>query len=114
MLTEEEEAGIPQWRCQIGHRYSAESLAEIQATSIEAALWTAIRALGERAALLERLADQCAERDQPKSARRFRGRAGQAREQADQVRDALKQAGAAALRGLEEPDARVVEPEPTT
>jgi two-component system chemotaxis response regulator CheB len=104
VLEAEREAGVEQWRCQVGHRYSQESLAEAQAASVEAALWTAIRALQERGDLLERLAGQCQARDQLRSARSFRRKAEHAREQADQVRQALSGAATTSLRSLSEGD----------
>jgi two-component system chemotaxis response regulator CheB len=104
VLAAEREAGIEQWRCQVGHRYSQESLAEAQATSVEAALWVAIRALRERGDLLERLAGQCEARGQRRSARSFRNKAGDAREQADQVRIALTDAATTSLQSLSEDD----------
>jgi two-component system, chemotaxis family, protein-glutamate methylesterase/glutaminase len=61
-LTETREAGVLQWQCRGGHRYSPESLADAQSASVETALWAAIRALHERQALIERMAQQT---DQP-------------------------------------------------
>lgn len=100
VLTEEHDSGVHQWRCEVGHRYSPESLADAQAHTVEAALWTAIRALEERGALLDRMAQQCEGRDQVRSARNFRRRATDAREQAQVVRTALRQAAGNTLREL--------------
>ena len=58
VLSEHTEAGLTQWRCRVGHRYSPESLADAQAEDVEAALWAAVRALEDRQALLERMAAQ--------------------------------------------------------
>ncbi|HEY2770786.1 MAG TPA: chemotaxis protein CheB [Solirubrobacteraceae bacterium] len=102
VLEAEREAGVEQWRCQVGHRYSQESLAESQAASVEAALWTAIRALRERGDLLERLAGQCQARGQLRSARSFRSKAEDARSHADQVRRALTGAATTSLGSLSE------------
>ena len=90
--------GVPQWHCQVGHRYSAASLAVEQAGSVEAALWTAVRALHERSALLERMAEQCEARGQPRSARSFRSKAEDAQEQAELVGTALRRAAESTLR----------------
>jgi two-component system, chemotaxis family, protein-glutamate methylesterase/glutaminase len=57
-LTEQREAGVLRWHCRAGHRYSPESLAGAQSASVETALWAAIRALHERQALMERMAQQ--------------------------------------------------------
>jgi two-component system chemotaxis response regulator CheB len=98
VLTEQPEAGILQWRCMVGHRYSPESLAAAQAVSVESALWAAIRALEERAALLERMADRCDTRGQKRSARSFRHKARDARAQGKVVREALSDAAESSLR----------------
>jgi two-component system chemotaxis response regulator CheB len=44
--------------CHTGHAYSPESFAGEQARALEMALWSAVRHLDERAALLRRLADR--------------------------------------------------------
>jgi two-component system chemotaxis response regulator CheB len=100
VLTERDEAGVPQWRCRVGHRYSPESLADAQAQGVEAALWAAIRALEDRAALLERIAGQAEERGFGSSARAFRGRAREAEAQAGVVRSALSQAAVTTLQAV--------------
>jgi two-component system chemotaxis response regulator CheB len=105
VLTEESESGVLQWACHVGHRYSPESLADAQAASVEAALWTAIRSLEERAALMERMAERCEVRGQRRSAGSFRGKARDARAQADVVRGALDQAASSSLRDLTELEA---------
>jgi two-component system chemotaxis response regulator CheB len=93
VLTEQVEAGLLQWECRVGHRYSAETLIDAQADDVEGALWAAIRALADRAALLERMAGQAERRGQARSACRFRRQAQSASEQAEIVRRA--HAGAA-------------------
>jgi two-component system, chemotaxis family, protein-glutamate methylesterase/glutaminase len=100
VLTERDEAGVPQWRCRVGHRYSSESLADAQAQGVEAALWAAIRALEDRAALLERLAGQAEERGFGSSAQAFFERAGEAQVQAGVVRSALSRAAATSLQAV--------------
>ncbi len=100
VLTEGLEAGMPQWECHVGHRYSPASFADAQGAGVEMALWTAARALRDRGALLERLAEQTETRGQPRSARRFREQAAEARGQADLVLNALNQAAATTLRGV--------------
>ena len=102
VLVHDPMAGVPQWRCQVGHRYSAESLADEQAARVEGALWTAIRALHERGALLERMARNCESRGQPRSARRFQVKAQDANAQAEVVLGALERAANDTLREIAE------------
>lgn len=104
VLVAEREAGVEQWRCQVGHRYSQDSLAAAQAASVEAALWSAIRALHERSDLLERLSEQCEARGQVRSMRSFRNKARDAREQAALIRVALTGAATTSLQSLPDED----------
>jgi two-component system chemotaxis response regulator CheB len=83
------EGELIHFRCRIGHAYSSESLAEAQGENLEAALWTALRALSERESLLRRLAVRARTTGQEQAGRRFEE---QAREMADRtecVRTAL-------------------------
>ena len=100
VLAERDEAGMPQWECHVGNRYSPTSLADAQADRVEMALWTAVRMLRDRSALLHRMADQSEERDQPRSAQRFRRQADDASAQADLVREALAHAAEGTLRAV--------------
>jgi two-component system chemotaxis response regulator CheB len=100
VLTERIQAGVPYWECHVGHRYSPTSFAHAQAARVEAALWTAVRALRDRAAVLDRMAEQTDSREQPRLARRFRDRAADARSQAEVVRKALDAAAASALQEI--------------
>jgi two-component system chemotaxis response regulator CheB len=106
VLVEHPEAGVAQWRCQVGHRYSQQSLTEAQAHTVEGALWSAIRALHERGDLLERLAERCEERGQSRSARSFWSKARNARAQAELVRSALNEAATTSLRELTDDESR--------
>jgi two-component system chemotaxis response regulator CheB len=74
VLSERREAGVDHWECRVGHRYSPDTLADAQAADVEAALWTAVRALSDRSRLLHRMADQAASRRQERSAGTFRRR----------------------------------------
>jgi two-component system chemotaxis response regulator CheB len=104
VLTEHREAGAIQWRCRVGHRYSPDTLVDIQAVDVEAALWTAVRALQDRTVLLDRLSTQMEERGQTRSALGFRQRARDAQEQADLVRRALTQAARGTLSAVPDDD----------
>jgi two-component system chemotaxis response regulator CheB len=102
VLTEHSEAGVTQWRCYVGHRYSPDSLADAQGEGVEAALWTAIRTLEDRSMLLRRMADRAERRRQSRSARRFRHLSEAASEQAGLVRRALTEAADTTLRRVSE------------
>jgi two-component system, chemotaxis family, protein-glutamate methylesterase/glutaminase len=104
VLTEHRDAGMTQWRCRVGHRYSPHSLADAQADDVEAALWAAVRALADRHMLLDRLAAQLESRNQERSARSFRQRAAEAAEQAEIVRRALVNAASGSLRRVADDD----------
>jgi two-component system chemotaxis response regulator CheB len=105
VLSEREDAGVPFWECHVGHRYSPTSFVDAQGQGVEAALWTAVRALRDRGALLRRMAEQSEGRGRAWSARRFRQQGEEAYRQAELVRDALTQAAATTLRALDEPPA---------
>lgn len=83
------EAGGFRYRCRIGHAYSEEALVGAQGGKIEAALWTALEVLEERAELLDRIADRHRGGDRPRSETRMRLAADDARSRADLLRDAL-------------------------
>ena len=104
VLSEHAEAGFPYWECHVGHRYSPSSFAHAQGAGVEAALWTAVRALRDRGALLWRLAEQSEGRGELRFVPRFRNRSEEAYRQAELVRKTLKQAAATTLGDLPESD----------
>lgn len=102
VLTERHHAGVVQWQCRVGHRYSPDSLLNAQAEDVEAALWAAVRALEDRRLMLDRMAHQFESREQRISARSVRRRAQEAHTQAQAVRDALASAALTSLREVTE------------
>ena len=104
VLSERSSAGVLQWECRVGHRYSPDTLLDAQADSVEAALWAAVRALDDRAILLSRMSRQAEKRGQTRSARRFRHQSEAADEQAQIVRQALTGAARTTLRRVEDDD----------
>lgn len=91
---------LVRYRCRVGHAYSPDSLAAEQARSIDEALWTAFRALEERAGLGRRLADKMRERGFPGIAKRHDAQARDAEKHAQTIRQVLMQ-GAAELGPIE-------------
>ena len=71
VLWEVENDQIVRFRCRVGHAYSSESLLESQTEGLEAALWSALRALEEKASLTRRLADRARAQSQHAAAKRF-------------------------------------------
>jgi two-component system chemotaxis response regulator CheB len=102
VLSENREAGVTQWRCKVGHRYSPESLADAQAESVEGAMWAAVRALEDRHALLERMGSQLESRGHVRSAASFRTRAQEAATHAEVVRAALSDAASTTLQPVDD------------
>jgi two-component system chemotaxis response regulator CheB len=94
-LWETDEEGILRFRCRVGHVYSQDSMLATQTDSVDRALWAALRALEERAALTRRLADRANERRQTFVARTFGDRARVAQDHADVVRRLLRNRTAA-------------------
>jgi two-component system chemotaxis response regulator CheB len=89
VLWEIDDGDLLRFRCRAGHAYTAESVLDGEAESVEGALWAAFRALQERSALSERLARRVRERGSDVSAARFEQSATEALEQADLIRTLL-------------------------
>jgi two-component system chemotaxis response regulator CheB len=51
---------VLRFRCRVGHAYSEDGMRAAYSESVESALWTAVRALEESAALERKLAQQAA------------------------------------------------------
>jgi two-component system chemotaxis response regulator CheB len=88
-LWEMEDAGLLRFRCRVGHAYSADSMLAAQVDSVDRALWTALRALEERAALSRKLAQRATARKQVWVANAFEQRAIASEEQAAVVKKVL-------------------------
>ena len=58
VLWETEQGQLLHFRCHVGHAFSEETLLAKQSDGLETALWTALRALEEKAELARRLADR--------------------------------------------------------
>jgi two-component system chemotaxis response regulator CheB len=82
------------YRCRVGHAYSAEALVAAQGDTVEAALWTALEVLEERAELLRKLANRHGDA-RPRSRAQMSSAAEDAMRRAELIRHALGAAGAA-------------------
>ena len=90
-LWELDEAGVPTFRCRVGHRYAIDALVASQAQGAEAALWAAARALEEKASLNRRVAARLSESAHHASALKFERIAEEAEVQAAQVKLLVEQ-----------------------
>src|SRR5215203_5507685 len=95
-LWEVDEAGVPQFRCRVGHRYAIDSLVVAQSNGTETALWAAARALEEKASLSRRVAVRLSEGGHAASALKFQRIADESEVQAAQVK--------LLIEGLEQPE----------
>lgn len=66
--------GAAEYRCDVGHGFTAEAMLRGQSRSLERALWVAFRTLKERALLIEQMARGMRERGLEPSARSFEAR----------------------------------------
>ncbi|MFP2909691.1 chemotaxis protein CheB [Pyxidicoccus sp. 3LFB2] len=75
VLFEMDDEGLLRFRCRTGHGYTSKALAAGQQVGIDEALWAALRALEESAALSRRMAARAKEHHHQHSANRFEERA---------------------------------------
>lgn len=90
VLQETQELGMVRFECHTGHVYSPESLIAAQADEVEGAMWSAVRSLRERAALLRRTARRFASHN-ARSRASLERQADEALRQADLIRAAIVQ-----------------------
>jgi two-component system chemotaxis response regulator CheB len=89
VLWELQDGEMLRFRCRVGHAYTTETLTSEQATAVEQALWTALRALEEQAAVRRRLAERMKARGQYSAANKYEKRVDELERQAQSVRDLL-------------------------
>ncbi|MCP3136118.1 chemotaxis protein CheB [Pyxidicoccus xibeiensis] len=75
VLLEMNDEGLLRFRCRTGHGYTARALVSGQQQGVDEALWAALRALEESAALARRMATRAREHQNLHSAERFSERA---------------------------------------
>lgn len=80
---------LVRFRCRVGHAYSDEALLVHQSENLEAALWTALRALEEHCALARRLSSRATQRGHTHSASAFTEQAMDAEHHASVIRSVL-------------------------
>lgn len=88
-IWEVEEAGVLRFRCRVGHAYSSGAFVSAHTESLEGALWAALNALEESAALSRRMAQRSRERGHRLTAQRLDGKAADAETQAALLRSTL-------------------------
>lgn len=89
VLWEVREGKLIRFRCRTGHAFSINSLIAEQSDALEVALWSALRALEEKAALTQRMGEQAIARNQTLSAKRFREQAQESHQGAALIRELL-------------------------
>ena len=87
-LWEVNDGGILRYRCHVGHAFSSDSLIDEQTEFIEKAVYTALRALKEKADIVRRVAGQFAGRH-PDLESRYVGRVRELEEASDVLRGLL-------------------------
>jgi two-component system chemotaxis response regulator CheB len=92
-LWQVQEGSLVRFQCHVGHHYSPDSLLTQQDDRVEKALWTAVRALEERAELHRRMASQTADAGLSAVSESFAGQADSAEEEADAIRSVLLRPG---------------------
>jgi two-component system, chemotaxis family, protein-glutamate methylesterase/glutaminase len=88
-LWELRDGELVRFRCRVGHAWSPTNLLAQQSEALETALWTALRALEERAALAATLAERLEGLGNLRSAQRFREQSEAARHRAGVIRQVL-------------------------
>ena len=88
-LFERQDGTLVRYRCRTGHAFSPDTLVAAQSEGVEDALWIALRALEENAALWRRLANRARDRGQARSSQRFASQASDVEIRAKIIRDAL-------------------------
>jgi two-component system, chemotaxis family, protein-glutamate methylesterase/glutaminase len=90
VLWEMREGELLRYRCRVGHAYLPQSLAAAQSERLEEALWSALRALREAAALSARLSERSSERGLAHLASEYTSRALEVEERAKLIENVLR------------------------
>jgi two-component system chemotaxis response regulator CheB len=89
LLWEIQDGNLVRYRCHVGHAFTLQSLEAEQATELDRAMSSALRALSERIHLVRRLADEARKMQHERMAGRWESRAREYEQQAGVIRAAL-------------------------
>jgi two-component system, chemotaxis family, protein-glutamate methylesterase/glutaminase len=89
-LWELDDEAVLRYRCRTGHAYNPGAMLASQGRAVEGALWSALRALGERRSLLLKLAKQARARGHEHAAAHMRHQADELVEQMRPLEAALQ------------------------
>jgi two-component system chemotaxis response regulator CheB len=84
-----QEGGLRTLRCRVGHAYSEAAYAQEKWQALEAALWTALQTLEEKADFCKRLAARFESEGHVTTAHRYTAQRENALRQADRIREAI-------------------------
>ncbi len=102
VLWEINEGNVIRYRCHVGHLYTSTSMLSKQSEALEAALWTAVRALEESASLSRRLATRMRNHQQTTTAARYEKQADDAEQRAGLIREVIGNTHARPISGTVE------------
>lgn len=88
-LWEISDEDILRFRCHVGHAYSADSLSNGQGEMLEAALWSAVRALEEQMMLARRIVERARIYNNRRTVNTFEKRAREAESHSSAIRELL-------------------------
>jgi len=77
------------YRCHTGHAFTAKVLAALQSTTVEDALWGAIRALHEQERLFNQMSEQAVQSGHTGSVAEYRAKAAQAQAHSQSLREVI-------------------------
>jgi two-component system chemotaxis response regulator CheB len=92
-LAETRELGVRQYKCHVGHRFNADTLVAMLDGQADSVLWTAVRALQEKALLRRRMHAGATTRTLSELSARWLQEAQEAERQAEQIRQLIERSG---------------------
>jgi two-component system chemotaxis response regulator CheB len=99
-LVRVDERGVPRFRCHTGHAFSLDSLLAAVTETVEATLWSALRAVEESVMLLREAADRAGGGGRDEADPRFERKATEAQARADLIREAVLRHQALSLESI--------------